>query len=144
MFGVSTRRRVVDVDWFHCVDEVMTPPRKTPGKKDGDNYKKRFKELQKHARELVRRHAALEAELAELKSQKAAADDELEGVRAQLKGGKKADLKAVLNYRSGADPKATATNLASSEEARIVARCSHCAAGFPHTPSLCRPRVPGS
>ena len=35
-----------------------------------------------------------EAELAELKSQKAAADDELEGVRAQLKGGKKADLKA--------------------------------------------------
>ena len=55
-----------DDDSFHSVDEFKTPPRKTPGKKDGDdNYKKRFKELQKHARELVRRHAALEAELAE-------------------------------------------------------------------------------
>ena len=33
-----------------------------------NNYKKRFKELQKHARELVRRHAALEAELAEARA----------------------------------------------------------------------------
>ena len=39
-----------DDDSFHSVDEFKTPPRKTPGKKDGDNnYKKRFKELQKHA-----------------------------------------------------------------------------------------------
>ena len=57
-----------DDDSFHSVDEFKTPPRKTPGKKDGDNYKKRFKELQRHARELVRRHAALEAELAEARA----------------------------------------------------------------------------
>ena len=57
-----------DDDSFHSVDEFKTPPRKTPGKKDGDNYKRRFKELQKHARELVRRHAALEAELAEARA----------------------------------------------------------------------------
>ena len=65
-----------DNDSFHSVDEFKTPPRarKQP---DGDNnYKKRFKELQKHARELVRRHAALEAELA-LKTQ------ELEVARAR-------------------------------------------------------------
>ena len=57
-----------DNDSFHSVDEFKTPPRNTPRKKDGDNYKKRFKELQKHARELVRRHAALEAELAEARA----------------------------------------------------------------------------
>ena len=57
-----------DDDSFHSVDEFKTPPRKTPGNKDGDNYKKRFKELQRHARELVRRHAALEAELAEARA----------------------------------------------------------------------------
>jgi len=57
-----------DDDSFHSVDEFKTPPRNTPRKKDGDNYKKRFKELQKHARELVRRHAALEAELAEARA----------------------------------------------------------------------------
>ena len=57
-----------DDDSFHSVDEFKTPPRNTPRKKDGDNYKKRFKELQKHARELVRRHAALEAELNEARA----------------------------------------------------------------------------
>ena len=73
----ATTPREDDDDSFHSVDEFKTPPRKTPGKKDGDNnYKKRFKELQKHARELVRRHAALEAELA-LKTQ------ELEVARAR-------------------------------------------------------------
>ena len=65
----ATTPREDDEDSFHSVDEFKTPPRKTPGKKDGDNnYKKRFKELQKHARELVRRHAALEAELAEARA----------------------------------------------------------------------------
>ena len=64
----ATTPREDDDDSFHSVDEFKTPPRKTPGKKDGDNYKKRFKELQKHARELVRRHAALEAELAEARA----------------------------------------------------------------------------
>ena len=64
----ATTPREDDDDSFHSVDEFKTPPRNTPRKKDGDNYKKRFKELQKHARELVRRHAALEAELA-LKTQ---------------------------------------------------------------------------
>ena len=72
----ATTPREDDEDSFHSVDEFKTPPRKTPGKKDGDNYKKRFKELQRHARELVRRHAALEAELA-LKTQ------ELEVARAR-------------------------------------------------------------
>ena len=57
-----------DDDSFHSVDEFKTPPRNTPRKKDGDNYKKRFKELQKHARELIRRHAALEAELNEARA----------------------------------------------------------------------------
>merc|ERR1719486_1614252 len=57
-----------DEDSFHSVDEFKTPPRNTPRKKDGDNYKKRFKELQRHARELVRRHAALEAELNEARA----------------------------------------------------------------------------
>ena len=55
-----------DNDSFHSVDEFKTPPRAR--KPDGDNYKKRFKELQRHARELVRRHAALEAELAEARA----------------------------------------------------------------------------
>jgi len=64
----ATTPREDDEDSFHSVDEFKTPPRKTPGKKDGDNYKKRFKELQRHARELVRRHAALEAELAEARA----------------------------------------------------------------------------
>ena len=64
----ATTPREDDDDSFHSVDEFKTPPRKTPGKKDGDNYKRRFKELQKHARELVRRHAALEAELAEARA----------------------------------------------------------------------------
>ena len=70
----ATTPREDDEDSFHSVDEFKTPPRAR--KPDGDNYKKRFKELQKHARELVRRHAALEAELA-LKTQ------ELEIVRAR-------------------------------------------------------------
>mmetsp|Transcript_2975 Transcript_2975/g.7210 ORF Transcript_2975/g.7210 Transcript_2975/m.7210 type:complete len:384 (+) Transcript_2975:127-1278(+) len=64
----ATTPREDDEDSFHSVDEFKTPPRNTPRKKDGDNYKKRFKELQKHARELVRRHAALEAELAEARA----------------------------------------------------------------------------
>ena len=64
----ATTPREDDEDSFHSVDEFKTPPRKTPGKKDGDNYKRRFKELQKHARELVRRHAALEAELNEARA----------------------------------------------------------------------------
>ena len=64
----ATTPREDDDDSFHSVDEFKTPPRNTPRKKDGDNYKKRFKELQKHARELVRRHAALEAELAEARA----------------------------------------------------------------------------
>ena len=64
----ATTPREDDDDSFHSVDEFKTPPRKTPGKKDGDNYKKRFKELQRHARELVRRHAALEAELNEARA----------------------------------------------------------------------------
>ena len=64
----ATTPREDDDDSFHSVDEFKTPPRNTPRKKDDDNYKKRFKELQKHARELVRRHAALEAELAEARA----------------------------------------------------------------------------
>ena len=64
----ATTPREDDEDSFHSVDEFKTPPRNTPRKKDGDNYKRRFKELQKHARELVRRHAALEAELAEARA----------------------------------------------------------------------------
>ena len=64
----ATTPREDDEDSFHSVDEFKTPPRNTPRKKDGDNYKKRFKELQRHARELVRRHAALEAELAEARA----------------------------------------------------------------------------
>ena len=64
----ATTPREDDDDSFHSVDEFKTPPRNTPRKKDGDNYKKRFKELQRHARELVRRHAALEAELAEARA----------------------------------------------------------------------------
>ena len=62
----ATTPREDDEDSFHSVDEFKTPPRAR--KPDGDNYKKRFKELQKHARELVRRHAALEAELAEARA----------------------------------------------------------------------------
>ena len=43
----ATTPREDDEDSFHSVDEFKTPPRNTPRKKDGDNYKKRFKELQK-------------------------------------------------------------------------------------------------
>ena len=40
----ATTPREDDEDSFHSVDEFKTPPRKTPGKKDGDNYKKRSRD----------------------------------------------------------------------------------------------------
>ena len=94
-----------DDDSFHSVDEFKTPPRKTPGKKDGDNYKKRFKELQKHARELVRRHAALEAELAEARDELAKAREVSDGGSEPYERPPRCELHAALEaerYRAAA------------------------------------------
>ena len=95
-----------DNDSFHSVDEFKTPPRKTPGKKDGgDNYKKRFKELQRHARELVRRHAALEAELAEARDELAKAREVSDGGSEPYERPPRCELHAALEaerYRAAA------------------------------------------
>ena len=95
-----------DDDSFHSVDEFKTPPRNTPGKKDGDNnYKKRFKELQKHARELVRRHAALEAELAEARDELAKAREVSDGGSEPYERPPRCELHAALEaerYRAAA------------------------------------------
>lgn len=84
-----------DDDSFHSVEAWKTP-QKTPLRPrttndDASSYRRRFKELQKHARELVRRQAELEAELvgtqAELDRQRASArgvSDELVETRAEL------------------------------------------------------------
>ena len=93
----ATTPREDDEDSFHSVDEFKTPPRKTPGKKDGDNnYKKRFKELQKHARELVRRHAALEAELAEARDELAKAREVSDGGSEPYERPPRCELHAAL------------------------------------------------
>ena len=94
-----------DDDSFHSVDEFKTPPRNTPRKKDGDNYKKRFKELQKHARELVRRHAALEAELAEARDELAKAREVSDGGSEPYERPPRCELHAALEaerYRAAA------------------------------------------
>ena len=102
----ATTPREDDDDSFHSVDEFKTPPRKTPGKKDGDNnYKKRFKELQKHARELVRRHAALEAELAEARDELAKAREVSDGGSEPYERPPRCELHAALEaerYRAAA------------------------------------------
>ena len=94
-----------DDDSFHSVDEFKTPPRNTPRKKDGDNYKKRFKELQRHARELVRRHAALEAELAEARDELAKAREVSDGGSEPYERPPRCELHAALEaerYRAAA------------------------------------------
>ena len=95
-----------DNDSFHSVDEFRTPPRKsTPPRKDGDNYKKRFKELQRHARELVRRHAALEAELAEARDELAKAREVSDGGSEPYERPPRCELHAALEaerYRAAA------------------------------------------
>ena len=101
----ATTPREDDDDSFHSVDEFKTPPRKTPGKKDGDNYKKRFKELQRHARELVRRHAALEAELAEARVELAKAREVSDGGSEPYERPPRCELHAALEaerYRAAA------------------------------------------
>ena len=101
----ATTPREDDDDSFHSVDEFKTPPRKTPGKKDGDNYKKRFKELQRHARELVRRHAALEAELAEARDELAKAREVSDGGSEPYERPPRCELHAALEaerYRAAA------------------------------------------
>jgi hypothetical protein len=94
-----------DNDSFHSVDEFKTPPRNTPRKKDGDNYKKRFKELQRHARELVRRHASLEAELAEARDELAKAREVSDGGSEPYERPPRCELHAALEaerYRAAA------------------------------------------
>ena len=101
----ATTPREDDEDSFHSVDEFKTPPRNTPRKKDGDNYKKRFKELQKHARELVRRHAALEAELAEARDELAKAREVSDGGSEPYERPPRCELHAALEaerYRAAA------------------------------------------
>ena len=101
----ATTPREDDEDSFHSVDEFKTPPRKTPGKKDSDNYKRRFKELQRHARELVRRHAALEAELAEARDELAKAREVSDGGSEPYERPPRCELHAALEaerYRAAA------------------------------------------
>lgn len=68
----STPRPDDDDDSFHSVEAwktpQKTPPRPRTTNDDASSYRRRFKELQKHARELVRRQAELEAELVETRA----------------------------------------------------------------------------
>ena len=99
----ATTPREDDDDSFHSVDEFKTPPRAR--KPDGDNYKKRFKELQRHARELVRRHAALEAELAEARDELAKAREVSDGGSEPYERPPRCELHAALEaerYRAAA------------------------------------------